>query len=198
MGFKNVPFEILAKKVDYSLKTLCRKNGVEELKDIKNDVRRIQGEFLEKIVELARSHPEEREDVLNAAVYFVRYQVQKSYDGIAYRIFTSEENSGFFNSLTISLDINSENSPNSVKQLILYTSLKNFLYAKVYESGSLFKGYADSQPFNSIVDYAVIDDIKALNKLIHALEVEVIDAIEIHHKQGQSLEAAAGSGITCH
>ncbi len=179
MGFQVVAFQELANKVKESVKTLLTHHRLdpnqqeESLKQL-DDTRRIHAQLLLKIVgalEHSNWSPIQKAHILNGAVYFVRYQIDLSYKRLN---LVSVERSSLYNSLTSSLDLKKDNTPNREDLIELYSNFLTFLQANVYLSGDPGKGYLEEQIFSKtkIKGYQVETDIESLSDKINELKKE--------------------------
>lgn len=207
MGFQLVAFPKLCDSVRESVTTLLKDHGCDPAKQDESiqqlpEQRRIHAQLLLKIVGLleASNLPADKIDkvrILNAAVYFVRDQIDESYKNVP-TVFIGLKNpvrSSFFNSLSTSLGLNKENLPVKDDLVELYSHFSKFLYSHVYVSGDPRKGYLAIQPFSNenIKGYSVEKDIKSLADKKHQMNGEIRDAAEAAHLKQLAEAKKAGA-----
>lgn len=213
MPFKLVEFEILQLSIQESVASLLRDHHL-DLKDpnlsIKGlpDRRRIQACFLQITAYLLKESKTEALDkktlILNAAVYYIRQRIVKSYkpesksitQHILYNPVTtlSPERSSLYRSLTTSLNINTKNIPNKREVLEFYRALKEFLCAHLYIDSSVSKGYLAYQPY-TIQGHSIECDILKLDKEIIKLYAELVKETQQHRQIRMPRPKNAGPGL---
>ncbi|WP_454783196.1 hypothetical protein [Legionella sp. WA2022007384] len=190
MGFQYVKYDKLAKYITESIATelkshkLDEKNIPKSLKilSISHPERAIQCKYLNAILnclEQSDNDDEDKKIVLNAAAYYIRDQIFKSYQGTVTPYFLSPENSTLFNALTTSLNLTLDNFPDSKDLLDMYDALSNFMHSHVYVDSDPRKGYLSpsQQAFSKtkIRDYKVEDVLQDLLKKVANFRTKEID-----------------------
>lgn len=138
-----------------------------------------------ELLDNSSKEPEDKARVLNALAYYIRDQIAATYK------YTSPDNSDFYKSLTISLDLNKDNNPNREDLADMYSALEKFLRSHVYKNSDPRKGYLDKQPF-AIKHYSVVDDILELSDRVHKLRHEIIIAARDLHLLQQKPKSSQG------
>ncbi|HAT7071949.1 TPA: Dot/Icm T4SS effector Lem14 [Legionella pneumophila] len=197
MSFELVAYEKLKGSIRESIITLIKSHNEkakiieDKLEDSVKEVsreRQPQVHVLLKTIELldnSSKEPEDKARVLNALAYYIRDQIAATYK------YTSPDNSDFYKSLTISLDLNKDNNPNREDLVDMYSALEKFLRCHVYKNSDPRKGYLDKQPF-AIKHYSVVDDILELSDRVHKLRREIIIAARDLHLLQQKPKSSQG------
>ncbi|HAT1658172.1 TPA: Dot/Icm T4SS effector Lem14 [Legionella pneumophila] len=197
MSFELVAYEKLKGSIRESIITLIKSHNEkakiieDKLEDSVKEVsreRQPQVLVLLKTIELldnSSKEPEDKARVLNALAYYIRDQIAATYK------YTSPDNSDFYKSLTISLDLNKDNNPNREDLADMYGALEKFLRSHVYKNSDPRKGYLDKQPF-AIKHYSVVDDILELSDRVHKLRREIIIAARDLHLLQQKPKGSQG------
>ncbi|KGP63545.1 hypothetical protein EP47_05305 [Legionella norrlandica] len=198
MSFELVAYDLLQKRIKESIITLIKSNNKkakinpDKLEDSVKEVseeRQPQVMVLLKTMDLLdkSSLPnEEKARVLNAFAYYIREQIAISYGWI------SPERSNFYNSLTTSLDLTKNNSPNDQDLYAMYFALEEFLRTNVYNNADPIKGYLVEQSF-AIEKYSAVKDIRDLVQKVSELKLKIIEEAEKLHLQQQKPKATKSS-----
>ncbi|WP_454785923.1 hypothetical protein [Legionella sp. WA2024007413] len=192
MGFQYVEYDKLAKYIRESIATelkshkLDEKNIPKSLKilTISHPERAIQCKYLCAVLNcLEQSESPNKKIVLNAAAFYIRDQIFKSYQGTVTPYFLSPENSTLYNALTTSLNLTWDNFPDSKDLIDMYDALSNFMHAHVYVDSDPRKGYLapSEQPFSKrkIKDYKVEDVLQDLLKKVANFRTKEIDLTRV-------------------
>ena len=189
MGFQYVEYDKLAKYIRESIATELKSHKLDEknipkslrILSISHPERAIQCKYLCAILNCLEQ-PDIKDDktrVLNAAAFYIRDQIFKSYQGTVTPYFLSPENSTLYNALTTSLNLTLDNFPDSKDLLDMYDALSNFMHAHVYVDSDPRKGYLDpsEQPFSKrkIKDYKVEDVLQDLLKKVADFRTKEIE-----------------------
>lgn len=177
MPFNLVAYDLLKSSINESVSTLIKDHDLDQSKIEESiaklpDERRVQAKFLRitcNLLDTLVGKPQEQARILNAAAYYVRDQIAKSYK------YASPERSTFYNSLTTALDLKKGNMPERDALLAMYNALEKFIRSHVYTLSNPTKGYLEVQPY-AIKDYSVESDIKALSSQLAAWKIQIIDA----------------------
>ncbi|MCW8444069.1 hypothetical protein OQJ19_01070 [Fluoribacter gormanii] len=189
MGFQYVEYDKLAKYIRESIATELKSHNLDEkdipkslrLLSISHPERAIQCKYLRAIL-ICLEQPDIKDDktrVLNAAAFYIRAQIHKSYQGTVTPYFLSPENSTLYNALTTSLNLTLDNFPDSKDLIDMYDALSHFMHAQVYVDSDPRKGYLppSKQPFSSkkIKDYKVEKVLQDLVKKVADFRAKEID-----------------------
>lgn len=194
MSFDLVAYEKLKGSIKESIITLIKSHN-EKAKIIEDKLEESVKEVSEErqpqvltllttisLLDNSSKPTEEKARVLNAIAYYIRDQIAATYK------YTSPENSDFYKSLTISLELTKDNNPNREDLADMYSTLEKFLRSHVYNKGDPRKGYLEQQPFSfknhssaSLKKYSVVQDIRELAGRVYRLRDEIIVAAEELH-----------------
>jgi hypothetical protein len=196
MGFQLVDYNLLEKNIKESIDTELRSHRLNPRK-LNKAIEALSRNHLERAIQCqylfvvrdclntaaADDKSEEgiqaRKMVLNAAAYYVREQIFESYQGSVTPYFLAPENSTLFNSLTTSLNLTTDNLPDTKDLRDMYVALEHFMKAHVYKDSDSVNGYLDDekQVFSAdkINGYKVEKALTDLVQKIAALESEQID-----------------------
>lgn len=195
MSFKLVSYELLKQNIQESISTEIISHNLNPA-DLKRALKSLRANSFQRAIQcqylLAVSNcleaaeiEEDKMLVLNAAVYYVREQIKDSYQLYTYGVsfFSSPENSTLYNSLTTSLNITNQNSPDPEDVLEMYTALEGFMRAQVYQDPDTGKVYREDHSFSEekIKGYKVESSIKDLVQKTSRLKQEQIDASRAQH-----------------
>lgn len=190
MSFDLVAYEKLKSSIEEAIETLIKHHKKEDLKDIPTE-RRVQAQVLLKTIELCdnikASTDEARKKqatILNAAVYYIHQQIEKTYN-------YSSPRSNFYNSLTTCLNLNNENKPSQNELFDLFSTLLIFQREHLFINGDARKGFLANQPFD-IKDYCAFSDNRALTTIVQHLECKILDDAQALHLKAQSQAKSKG------
>ncbi len=203
MSFTLVPYNKLKARIKEGLVTLLKHHGLdpttldESLKKLPTE-RRIHATFLKMMMDsLDKEKPKSAEGqttkarTLNAAAYFIWQKIYATYG------FTSPEGgllnkgSSLYISLTSSLELTTENTPNESDLADMYNDLKEHLCKNTYKDSDPRKGYLDNRTF-TIDDYSVEEDIKSLGSKLLTFDS---NAIKLTKETEERKQAPSASGF---
>ncbi len=188
MGFQYVEYDTLSKYIRESIATEVKSHNL-DAKNLPKALRSLSINYPERAIQckyllavlacLDKSSGIDKTCILNAAAFYIRDQIFKSYKGSLISFFLSPENSTLFNALTTSLNLTLENFPDSKDLIDMYDALSNFMHAHVYKDSDPRKGYLDpgKQPFSGqkIRNYKVEIVLKDLVKKVTGFRLEQIE-----------------------
>ncbi|BCA96195.1 hypothetical protein TUM19329_25560 [Legionella antarctica] len=190
MSFTLVAYDLLKTSIKESIVTEIKSKGLDPLKLEESieklpDDRRIQARLLLKTIALLDAVNPKTEEarriqarILNAITFYIRDQIKVIYETTF--PYVSPERSTLYNHLTASLDLNTNNYPDTADLVDMYGSLRKFLLMHVYKSAKPKKGYLEEQPFD-IKGYSVESDIITLSTKVHTWGMEVIQRAKERH-----------------
>lgn len=183
MPFELVALDLLKASLKESIITLIKshikplpydESKAEELIQKLPEERRVQVKFLQKTMLVLDKSPPKTEleginqaRILNAAAYYVRDQIAKTYN------YVSPERSTFFNSLTTSLNLKVDNQPVRNDLVDMYAALEEFMRNQVFKDGDPRKGIVKKHPY-LIRGYCVENDIISLATKVFDWRIEII------------------------
>lgn len=152
MGFQYVEYKLLENFITESIKAELKHHKITE-RNLRTGLRILQEKSPERAMQckfllavknnLNQSDHENKTCILNAAAFYIRNQIDESYQGVVTPVFLKPENSNLFNSLTTSLSLNRDNFPDSKNLQDMYGALSQFMHAHVYKNADPRNGYLD-------------------------------------------------------
>jgi len=206
MSFELVALDLLKKSLKESIITLIKshikplpydESKARELLEKLPEERKVQAKYLQRTMAMLDKSPPRTEleginqaRVLNAAAYYVRDQIAKTYNYI------SPEGSTFYNSLTTSLNLKIDNQPARNDLVDMYAALEEFMRNQVFKEGDPRKG-AIKKHLYLINSYTVETDIITLATKVFEWRVEIItEAKEARLKETTTASSYLGSWFT--